>query len=77
MHSHAGTWERGKYCGSDAFVATIEATKVRYTQSDQTAPLVMHYSGSHGPPWEPVPWLPKKNRHALPRRSMGTRKERA
>ncbi len=30
-------------------------------------------SGSHGPPWEPIPWLQKQNRYAFPRWSMGTR----
>ncbi len=87
MRSHAGAWERGKYCGSDAFVATIEVTNVQYTQSDQTAPFpeiqsdklcyasLKIFSGSHDPPWEPISWLPRQHWYASPRRSVGMRKK--
>jgi len=33
---------------------------------------VFPISGSHGPPWEPIPWLPRQDRYTFPRWSGGS-----
>ena len=33
--------------------------------------MLLTFSGSHGPPWEPIPWLPRQDRYAFPRWSGG------
>jgi|GEM_PF-4485890 len=33
--------------------------------------MLLTFSGSHGPPWEPIPCQPRQDRYAFPRWSGG------
>ena len=66
--------ERFAYRKADRIVAVTNAFKVHIVALGGCESKTDVISGSHGPPWEPIHWLPRQDRYAFPRRTVGTRK---